>query len=234
MAAPSKSSQKAKNVVLGLLLLWSFISLIIIVVWSTSPCKEGREGSRVVWNKSKEALEEKLEREKEKVERKTAELLVLEGHLNATNTSLEEYRQENVILNRNISVLLENVEQLREMEANLTAQLSQLEDHSDALQNNLTQAFHQTEACNKLKDAAHSQMLAANSQTKACESQQQYLQKRLLKCKGGDSDAAPSPSPLTTHDKTPVPSIKDHSAPPPLAGIPALMLLVCSALHLIT
>uniref|UniRef100_A0A3B4VDG4 Si:ch211-1a19.3 n=1 Tax=Seriola dumerili TaxID=41447 RepID=A0A3B4VDG4_SERDU len=193
MAASSKSSQKAKDVVLALLLLWSLVSLIIIVVWSTSPdwkgvaqCNKELQGTKeqlkmstVTWNNNKVALEEKVEKTREEVEHKTAEIMLLQTHLNATNASLEECRQENVGLNKNISVLQENVEQLRQTEANLTAQLSQQEDHIDALQNNLTQAFHQTKACLKLQEAAKNQMFAAQSQTKACESQQQYVQKQL-------------------------------------------------------
>lgn len=110
MAAPSKSSQTAKNVVIALLALWSIVSLIIIVVWATSPdlkpsaqCRaelqdltEKLEGSRVVWNKNKEALEEKVLKEREKADQQKAEILLLHGRLNATNASLEECQQENV------------------------------------------------------------------------------------------------------------------------------------------
>ncbi|KAG7218855.1 hypothetical protein INR49_019482 [Caranx melampygus] len=137
MAASSKSSQKAKNVVLALLLLWSLVSLIIIVVWSTSPdwkgaaqCNKELEGtketlreSRVVWSQNQAALEEKVDKKREEVELKNTEILLLQGQLNATNTSLELSRLENVVLSGNISVLEEMVEQLRETEANLTAQL---------------------------------------------------------------------------------------------------------------
>uniref|UniRef100_A0A665U6N6 Uncharacterized protein n=1 Tax=Echeneis naucrates TaxID=173247 RepID=A0A665U6N6_ECHNA len=108
MAASSKSSQKAKNVVICLLTLWSLISLIIIVVWATSPdwkgaaqcnaelrdAKEKLVGSRSMWEQNKKALEEKVEKERNEVERRAAEILLLLGHLNATNTSLVDCRQE--------------------------------------------------------------------------------------------------------------------------------------------
>lgn len=110
MAQSSKSSQKAKNVVIALLTLWSIISLIVIVVWATSPdlkssakCRaelqdttEKMEGAKVVWNKNKVALEELVDAAREEQERLRAEMLLLLGRLNATNATLEECRQENV------------------------------------------------------------------------------------------------------------------------------------------
>ncbi|XP_070765287.1 NF-kappa-B essential modulator [Enoplosus armatus] len=242
MAASSKSSQTAKNVVLALLALWSIISLIVIVVWATSPdlkssaqCRnelqdvtEKLEGAKVVYNKNKVALEELVEAAREEQARQRAEILLLLGRLNTTNTTLEECRQENVVLNGNISVLQETIEQLRLTEVNLTAQISLQEDHIEALQQNVTQTVHQTESCFSLKAAAESQMLAAQSQTRACESSQQYLQKQLQKCKVVDSEAAQETQQQDTSSDSP------SSAASPLSGIPALTLLVCSALHLIT
>lgn len=110
MAASSKSSQTAKNVAIALLALWSIISLIVIVVWATSPdlkssaqCRkelqdatEKLEGAKVVWSKNKVALEELVEAGREVQARQKAEILLLLGHLNATNATLEECRQENV------------------------------------------------------------------------------------------------------------------------------------------
>lgn len=110
MAAASKSSQTAKNLLIAVLALWSIISLIVIVVWATSPsmksseqCRaelqdvtEKMEGAKVVYNKNKAALEEMVEAEREKQDRQRAEILVLLGRLNATNASLEECRQETV------------------------------------------------------------------------------------------------------------------------------------------
>ncbi|XP_019965332.1 rootletin [Paralichthys olivaceus] len=243
MAAPSKSSQKAKNVAIALLALWSIVSLIVIVVWATSPdlkssaqcraelqdIREKLEGAKVVWGKDRVALEEKVEKEREEQVRLTANNVLLLGRLNATNTSLEECRQENVVLNANISFLLEEVERLLQTETNLTTQLGLKEDHIDALQQNLTQASHQTESCFSLKEAAQSQMVAAQIQTKACESNQQYLQKQLHKCKAVDSQP-----PQQTTPKENQASTDKRSAAPPLAGIPVLTLLVSVALHLMT
>lgn len=240
MAASPKSSQTAKNLLIGVLALWSIASLIVIVVWATSPDLKGSaqcrtelqeateklEGAKVVFNKNKVALEEMVEEERVKYARQQAEILVLLGHLNATNATLEECRQENVVLNGNITVLQEDIEQLRQKEANLTAQISLQEEHIEALEHNVTQVVHQTETCFSLKAAADSQMTAAQTQTKACESNQQYLQKQLQKCKTAESEA-----PQQTQQQASTPP---DSAASPLAAVPALTLLICSSLHLIT
>lgn len=244
MAAASKSSQKAKNVVIALLALWSIISLIVIVVWATSPdlkssaqcraelqeMREKLEGAKVVFQKDKVALEEQVVAARDERDRQRAEILLLLERVNATNATLEECRQENVVLNGNISALQETVEQLRQTEANLTAQISEQEDHIEALQQNVTLAGHQTESCFSLKAAAESQMLAAQSQTKACESQQQYLQKQLQKCKDGEPEA-PQEKKEQQQDTS---SSTPNSSTSLFAGIPALTLLLCSALRLIT
>nr|XP_046248466.1 uncharacterized protein si:ch211-1a19.3 [Scatophagus argus]XP_046248467.1 uncharacterized protein si:ch211-1a19.3 [Scatophagus argus]XP_046248468.1 uncharacterized protein si:ch211-1a19.3 [Scatophagus argus] len=244
MAAASNSSQKVKNMVIALLALWSIISLIIIVVWATSPdlkssaqCRaelqevtEKMEGAKVVYNKNKVALEEMVEAEREERVRHKAEILVLLERLNTTNATLEECQQENVILNGNISVLQEKIEQLRQTEANLTAQLSLQEDQIEALQQNVTQTVLETMSCYNLNTAAKSHMLAAENQIKACEVGRQYLQKQLQKCKEVESEA---PSQLQPQAATTRPSSPAVTASP-LAGIPVLTLLVFSALHLIT
>lgn len=243
MAANTKNSHTAKNVALGLLSVWSLVSLVTIVVWATSPDLKGSaqcraeltemteklEGAKVVFSKNKVALEEMVEGEREKQARLNEDILLLLGRLNATNASLEESQQENAVLNANISVMLEDVERLQQREANLTAQLGLKEDHIEALQQNMTQAVHQTESCFNLKEAAHSQMLAAQTQTKACESSQQYLQKQLQKCKEAESEA-----PQKTHQAGPPPPSPTPSNAAPLAGIPTLTLLIFSTLHLIT
>ncbi|KAF3690535.1 hypothetical protein EXN66_Car006208 [Channa argus] len=243
MAASSKSSQTTKNVVIALLALWSIISLIVIVVWATSPdmkssaqcrheLKEANvklEGSRVMWDKNKIALEEMVEKEREEKDRQTVEIMLLLGRLNATNATLEQCRQEIVVLMGNISVLEENNEQLRQTEANLTAELRLQEDHIEILQANLTQAFHETQSCFSLKTAAESQMLAAQSQTRACESNKQYLQKKLSSCTPKSAVVKPTPPPKPQKQEE-----DSDSAAPPLACISALALLMCSALHLIT
>uniref|UniRef100_A0A3Q3R9K7 Uncharacterized protein n=1 Tax=Monopterus albus TaxID=43700 RepID=A0A3Q3R9K7_MONAL len=129
MAASSKSSQTAKNVVLALLALWSVISLIIIVVWATSPdlkssaqCRkelqdktEKLEGAKVVWNKDKVALEELSKRGSH------LHNIVSQSHAFPLFLGFRFVLQG--VLHMNISVLREDIEQLRQMEANLTAQL---------------------------------------------------------------------------------------------------------------
>ncbi|XP_037553731.1 uncharacterized protein si:ch211-1a19.3 [Nematolebias whitei] len=193
MAAASKGSSKVKCVVIGLLALWAIISIIIIVVWATSPdlkgsaqCRaelreitEKMEGAKVVFHKDRVALEELVKEAREEQDRLSGEILILLGRLNVTNNTLEECRQENAVLNENITVLQQDVQQLQRREANLTELLGLQEERAEALQQNLTQASHQTETCQSLKAAADSQMLAAQSQTKGCESQQKYLQKQL-------------------------------------------------------
>ncbi|XP_063747056.1 uncharacterized protein si:ch211-1a19.3 [Eleginops maclovinus] len=240
MATASKSSQTAKNVVLALLALWSVVSLIIIVVWATSPdlkssarCRaelqdvtEKLEGAKVVFGKNMVAVEQLLEDARNAEEKLKADFLVLVGRLNETNATLEECRQENVVLNWNISALQEKVELLRQTEANLTTQIGLQQDHIEALQQNMTEAGHQTETCVSLRTAAESQMMAAQSQTRACESRLQYQQKQLQKCKEVESEAP--------KDATQQQADGGSSSAPALSGIPALMLLVCSALHLIT
>lgn len=110
MAAASSSSQKVKTLVLVLLVLWSIVSLVLIVVWATSPDMKGSaqcraelqevteklEGAKVVWNKNKVALEELLEAERQQQEQLKEERAVLLQRLSAANSSLEECRQEQV------------------------------------------------------------------------------------------------------------------------------------------
>lgn len=226
MADPSKSSQTGKNVAIALLALWSIISLIVIVVWSTSPdlkgsahCHAKLQGATDELEDMKVALEKQVKAAQETQDRQSAQILVLLGNLNATNHTLEEFRQENLILLANVSVLQENITQLLLTEANLTAQISLQQDLIDTLEHNLTQAVHQTKACISLRAAAESQMSAAQTQRQACESEKQFLRKKHQKCKQEDSKA-PTQAPAS-----------DAS---PLSGIPALMLLICSTLCLIT
>ncbi|XP_043985194.1 uncharacterized protein si:ch211-1a19.3 [Gambusia affinis] len=238
----SKTSNKVQNVVMGLLALWSIVSIIIIVVWATSPDLKGSaqcraelqeatkklEGAKVVFEKDRQALEEKAVEAWKEQDRLKADILLLLGRLNATNVTLEECWLRNVVLAENITALQDDVRLLQQREANLTEQLGLQKEHIEALQQNLTQAFHQTESCFNLKTAAESQMSAAQSQTKACESKQQYLEKQLQKCKVSESEARK----VNQAGSSVSPS--RNSAAAPLAGIPALTLLICAALHLIT
>ncbi|XP_054911318.1 uncharacterized protein si:ch211-1a19.3 [Poeciliopsis prolifica] len=238
----SKNSNKVQKVVMGLLVLWSIASIIIIVVWATSPdlkgsaqCRaelreatEKMEGAKVVFEKDRRALEEKAVEAWKDQDRLKAHILLLQRSLNATNVTLEECRLKNVVLAENVTALQDDVRLLQHREANLTEQLGLQEERIEALQHNLTQAFHQTESCFSLKTAAESQMAAAQSQTKACESKQQYLEKQLQKCKASESEAPEVKQEGSSASSSP------SSAAAPLAGIPALTLLICAALHLIT
>lgn len=105
-----KSSQKVKNAVLVLLALWSIISLVVIVVWATSPdwkgstaCRaellevtEKMEAAKVVWNKNKVALEDLLKAERQQRDKQRTEISLLLERLSATNSTLEECQQEQV------------------------------------------------------------------------------------------------------------------------------------------
>lgn len=106
----TKSSEKVKNGVLGVLILWSIISLVVIVVWATSPGLKGSascraelqevteklEEAKVKWTKDKVALEELLEAERQQQAQRRAEVALLLRRLSAANHTLEECRQEQV------------------------------------------------------------------------------------------------------------------------------------------
>lgn len=108
----SKTSNKVQNVVMGLLALWSIISIIIIVVWATSPDLKGSaqcraelqeatkklEGAKVVFEKDRRALEEKAVEAWKEQDRLKADILLLLGRLNTTNVTLEECWLRNVSL----------------------------------------------------------------------------------------------------------------------------------------
>ncbi|KAM9385354.1 uncharacterized protein KZ484_006910 isoform 2-T2 [Pholidichthys leucotaenia] len=228
--ASSSVSQKVKTAVLVLLALWSIVSLVVIVVWCTSPdlkgaaqCREELketteklEGVRVVWRKDREALERLVEGEREKGEALKEEKLLLLERLNITNSTLEQSRRTN-----------EEVQLLLQKEENLTAQIGLLEDQKEVLQLNLTEAGHQTASCFSLKAAAESQMMAAESQKKGCESRSQYLQKQLQKCNAVDAEASQQQGASMA---TATPSI----APALTARSPIVALLLCAALILAT
>uniref|UniRef100_A0A3Q3W6T8 Uncharacterized protein n=1 Tax=Mola mola TaxID=94237 RepID=A0A3Q3W6T8_MOLML len=160
----------ARIVVMAFLALWSIVSLVVIVVWATSPDLKGSaqcraelrdateklEGAKVVWNKKKEELVELVEAGRQEREHQRAEILLLLGRLNATNATLEAYASKLLLLL--LCLFSENVV---------------------ALQQNLTQAIHQNASCFSLKAAAESLMLAAQSQTRACQSKQLFLEKQL-------------------------------------------------------
>ncbi|KAK5600448.1 hypothetical protein CRENBAI_019704 [Crenichthys baileyi] len=194
MENSSKKSNKVLKVLIGVLAVWSIISIIIIVVWATSPDLKGSaqcraelrdmtkklEEAKVEFNKDKMALEEHVLEAREDQDRLKGKILLLVGHLNTTNTTLEECRQKNVVLAENVTALQEDIRLLQQKEANLTEKLSLQEERIEALQVNLTEAVHQNKSWFSLKEAAESQRLAAQSQTKACEARKQLLEKQML------------------------------------------------------
>ncbi|XP_029905378.1 uncharacterized protein LOC115357812 [Myripristis murdjan] len=232
--ASSSSSQTVRSLVIVVLALWSIISLIIIVVWATSPdmksasqCRaelqeatEKLEGAKVVHAKNQAKLEEMVLEARENVSRQQHNIQVLLLELAAANASLDDCKQENVVLKGNISALEQQIEQHRQTELNLTAQIELQQDHIEVLQVNVTQAFHQTQSCLSLNAAAESQKDAAQSQTALCETSKHFLERQLLKCKVVDQQAPQQ----TQTDK--------NSSP--LAGAPTLLLLLCSSLLLLT
>uniref|UniRef100_A0AAY5L3T2 Uncharacterized protein n=1 Tax=Esox lucius TaxID=8010 RepID=A0AAY5L3T2_ESOLU len=136
--ASSKSSQTTRNIVMSLLALWSIVSLIIIVVWATSPdlksasqCraelqaqKEKSKGESEVCAKNKTALEEMVKDVRANLTQQISEIERLQQHLNHTNRSLDDCRQEKVILCGNITVLENEIDSHKAIEANLTSEIT--------------------------------------------------------------------------------------------------------------
>lgn len=100
--ANSKSSQTTRNIVIACLALWSIISIIIIVVWATSPdmkeasqCRKEmqtltvkHDKEKVVWVKNQRALEE----------------LVRQGWRNQTTLQKQIDQNKEQIQNLNLSL----------------------------------------------------------------------------------------------------------------------------------
>ncbi|KAJ8277461.1 hypothetical protein GJAV_G00075410 [Gymnothorax javanicus] len=190
--ASSKSSQTTCNIVIALLALWSVISLIIIVVWATSPDLKGAsqcraelqavteklEGVKVMSSKDKEALEEKVLQGWVNQTVLNTEIGQLLLQLNLTNSSLNDCEVENDLLRVNISLLETEIEELERTQLNLTRHLTLQQDHIENLQLNLTVMHNHAESCEALRTAAESHQVAAESQKKACESSKHYIQKQ--------------------------------------------------------
>lgn len=111
--SPSSSislSKRVQQVVLVLLLLWSVVSLVVIVVWSTSPdlkgvahCRaqlaqrmEQQEATQERWSKDKEALEEKVLEQQQEMLRWEREMQLLLVHFNQTKEELQDCQREQV------------------------------------------------------------------------------------------------------------------------------------------
>ncbi|XP_061093357.1 uncharacterized protein si:ch211-1a19.3 [Conger conger] len=230
--ASSKSSQTTRNIVIALLALWSVISLIIIVVWATSPdlksasqCRaelqavtEKMEGAKVMWTKDKAALEDRERQCREDQVLLRREISSLTATVMEANRSLIECGRENDLLSQNITVLEKEIEEHIQIEANLTSEITLQKDHIDNLELNLTQTSHYFESCEALRSAAESQQRAAESQTKACESAKNHGQKQLQQCKSEIKD----------------PSEQVGNRTPGLYTSPLVLLLCAIALHLLS
>lgn len=113
MAAESSSSscsKRVQHVVLLLLVLWSVVSLVVIVVWCTSPDLKGASHCRTQlaqrteqhhadqerWSKDKEALEEKVIEQQQETQRRILKMQQLLVLFNQTKEELQECQQEQV------------------------------------------------------------------------------------------------------------------------------------------
>ncbi|XP_041913380.1 uncharacterized protein si:ch211-1a19.3 [Alosa sapidissima] len=194
--ASSKSSQTTRNVLIAVLALWSIISLIIIVVWATSPDMKGAsqcrqelqtlneklEGAKVVWTKDRRALEALVRQGWENQTLLQGQIDAHKAALRQINVSLDDCRQQNVLLSRNITALETQIEMHEAIEANLTALLSLQKDEIEGLQSNLTEKLHELDSCEARRDAAVSLQTAAEKTAAACRASKMYLQSQLVKC----------------------------------------------------
>ncbi|KAI5101870.1 hypothetical protein C0J45_9073 [Silurus meridionalis] len=193
----SKSSHTVRNIVIALLALWSIISLIIIVVWATSPeLKDATECNRKlkalkddlareksVWSKDRHALEELVRQERINQSLLLTHIVQLKEQLKALNQSLDSCMQENVLLNDNITALKDEIDLHKAIEANLTVNITLQQDMIELLKHNLSQAGIELETCSNLHKAAENLQTAAEMQKQSCQSSMQYIKKQLEKCK---------------------------------------------------
>lgn len=193
----SKSSQTTRNVVIAFLALWSIISLIIIVVWATSPemkgasqcraemqdLKEKYEGAKVVWTKDRKALEELVRQGWRNQTVLQKQIDQSKEQIHALNLSLNVSLVENAILNDNITTLENKIEEYKFIEGNLTEEINLQKDLIDSLEHNLTLKAQELASCEALQLASKQLQTAAEKQKLACETTKQYLQKQLNKCK---------------------------------------------------
>ncbi|XP_043108813.1 uncharacterized protein si:ch211-1a19.3 [Puntigrus tetrazona] len=196
----SKSSQTTRNIVIACLALWSIISLIIIVVWATSPemkgasqcrtemqdLRERHEGAKVVWTKDRKALEELVRQGWRNQTALQKQMDQYKEQIHSLNISLNDSLQEISVLNENITVLDSRIEKYKLIEENLTAEISLQKDQIEALEHNLTLKAQELASCEALHLASKQLQTAAEKQKQACETTKQYLQKQLMKCKDVD------------------------------------------------
>ncbi|XP_051967702.1 protein Spindly-like [Xyrauchen texanus] len=196
------ASSKSRNIVIACLALWSIISLIIIVVWTTSSdmklateCRtemraltESHEEEKIMWTKDRKALDEL-------VRQGWGNQTFLQNHIDQykeqlrfLNKSLVSSLQENAFLNSNITFLESKIEEYRIIEGNLTAEVSLQKDQIEALEHNLTLKAHELVSCEALQIAVQQLQTVAEKQTQACETSKQNLQKLLTNCKNLDQN----------------------------------------------
>lgn len=194
--ASSKSSQTTRNVVIACLAVWSIISLIIIVVWATSPQMKGishcrqelqalnekHEGAKVIWNEDRQALEALVREGWDNQTRLQAQVDAHREKLAQLNVTLEECHQENALLSANITTLENEIEAHKATEANLTAHITLQKEEIEWLHSNLTGKLHELESCEALRSAAVSMQKAAEKTTAACQTSKQYLHTQLTRC----------------------------------------------------
>ncbi|XP_059394000.1 uncharacterized protein LOC132126639 [Carassius carassius] len=196
----SKSSQTTRNIVIACLALWSIISLIIIVVWATSPemkgasqcrtemqdLRERHEGAKIVWSKDRKALEDLVRQGWRNQTALQKQIDQNKEQIQSLTISLNDSLQEIAILNQNITVLDSKIEKYKLIEENLTAEVSLQKDQIEALEHNLTLKAQELASCEALHLASKQLQIAAEKQKQACETTKQYLQKQLTKCKNVD------------------------------------------------
>ncbi|XP_049587525.1 uncharacterized protein si:ch211-1a19.3 [Syngnathus scovelli] len=208
-AATSKSGKTGSGTkaALVVLALWSVISLVVIVVWSTSPdlkssarcrqdLRESQEkilGAEVLCVQDKDELEQRLAEAHQRLRHQEAALALLDQRLRHANQTLDACYTREAVLMANMSVVREGAELLQRAQLNLTNQLQRQEDHAEAMQHNLTQSDHLVAVCSNLKAAADNHAAAAHIQTRACEAKQEFLRKQLVKCQKVAAEASPPP-----------------------------------------
>ncbi|XP_051529417.1 uncharacterized protein LOC127426565 [Myxocyprinus asiaticus] len=237
--ANSKSSQTTRNIVIACLALWSIISLIIIVVWATSPemkgatqCRtemqaltETHEEAKIVWIKDRRALEILVRQGWRNQTLLQNQIDQYKEQLRLLNVSLESSQQENAFLNSNITLLESKIEEYKSMEWNLTAEIILQKDQIEALEHNLTLKAQELESCEALRIAAKQLQNVAEKQTQTCETSKQYLQKQLTKCKN-----------MEHHEHGTIEyhlNLNDNSAQGTITSSVALVAILCLSLLLV-
>ncbi|XP_060734698.1 uncharacterized protein si:ch211-1a19.3 [Tachysurus vachellii] len=208
----TKSSHKMRNIVIAILALWSIISLIIIVVWATSPdlkgasecnaslknLKEKYADEKNTWNNDRHALEELVRQGRTNQSLLLTRIDQLKDQLRLLNQSLDSCLHHSEMLKDNITVLKHEIELHKAIEANLTANITLQEEMIELLQHNLTQNAISLDSCTSMQKAAHNLQTAAEKKTEGCQSSKQFLQKQLEKCKvttqtSPENDGPPGP-----------------------------------------